>query len=218
MSEDRYKEAGGLPGLAKRFEEGETLVSLGEQFGISRTSIRNDLIQHLELIGYKKVIVTKRRQLHLSKTYDIPRALSFLHKRLRSATGRLAEQLRGLVNVLEQAERNGVRLTARVTTGKTLQFFLSDGERIAIRVGVPLGNRIERLAGFYRFKITPHIETYKYVIFAVSDSSGGMIYIFKPSEIVHIQSLNLRFRPSRRAKFYSKYDYAQDRWGLLANS
>src|ERR1044072_7919012 len=144
---------------------------------------------------------------------DISVLQDLLARRLFKASSEEASKINNILGVLSQAQRNGVQLRGAVSAGGALHFYLRNGREVKIRVATIDDQRREHRLGLHRFKLIPAIASYDFAVFSMMEGLSIVTYIFKTSEIAQLTTLGLRYKWFERK---SVYDYARDRWSILA--
>jgi hypothetical protein len=211
----RYARLGGLARVIRRYEQRDLKFrEIGEAVGCSHEAVRNDFIRFLGQPDYARLRKRIKRPAVEDKCLNIQAAKHLIEERLPSLTEEEQKKATVLSNVLIQAEKSGVQFAVVVKGSGSFRFFLPDGRPISIRVAIPSSDLKEYPLGLHRFKVTPTISSFAFVIFAMLSDQNVVTYIFDTSEINRIRTLALRFKWLERR---SKYDSARNRWSLLLN-
>lgn len=211
----RYKKYNKLGGIEKVFsrlgKRKDPLESIGQIVGVSRQSVRQDIIMffgkeaYLEMKNQRKRLSTKT-EIEL----DLQSTIRFIKQHIDSKNTTLC----CMAEILSRAKRNEVPLITTMiqpfSRKSQLKFKLSNGKKVFVHTALALGNLSEHGIGLHRFR--PRKVDADFYIFGICGEKDSSVYIFKFDEIKHIKSLNLRFKQFEKQ---SKYDYARDRWGIL---
>lgn len=137
---------------------------------------------------------------------------------MKKANGDDAQNLVILKRVLQEIADEKISCRAEVISGGALRLYLPRNDKPAqVRASSVSGNKAEHKVGFERFKISPSVRNYSFVIFAIEHSGNLAIYVFSASEIANLKSLNLRFTDESKYQITrkSKYDKAFRNWKVL---
>jgi hypothetical protein len=157
------------------------------------------------------------RRPKLETRMDISEAIKHLAGLMKDADEASKQELLALSQVLGEINKTGAPVSMSITRFRAKRFTLADGTPVNIRVGVVDGSLNEHAQGIYRFKTSPKTSQSEYSIFAIRGDHKTVCYVFAPSELGDVRSLNLRFRDESKYDMErkSKYDYARDRWSIL---
>ncbi len=208
----RYKDEGGIISVVKQYESGKVTQSgLAKKIGCSRVTVYNDLVRNLGQSQYE--ILKRNRKTNIAKLKEM--TTFQLREVLAGQCGSSNEErlaTRALIEVLTKAEAADVPIIGIQQRTRQIRFYLSREITLQIRVALAMGNRPEHRLGLHRFRVSRAISEYQFAIFAVYNGRTTICYVFKTSQIAHLQSLALRFDHFKRK---SRYDFAREQWSIL---
>lgn len=218
----RYVKLGGIKSVLDRYAKGEIyLVNIASQVGVSRETVRRDLIKHFGgKEGYKtyresvKNAKTKKSRLGRNETIEQ------IQRLIEKTKGEKSRKLNLLRKVLKEFANQDINFCAKFNDSGYPKIYLTDKKTAHIRVSAINWKKPEHKKGIERFKITPKIADYSFAIFAIEHRENLTIYIFRSSQIVNVKSLNLRFSGESKYQMTrkSKYDSAMDNWKILKSA
>lgn len=217
---ERYHKLGGLPSVIESYQAGKlNLKEISEAIGYSKETIRNDIKRQVGESGFNQLMAKKyeTRRAQTEVSMDISEAIKYLAGLMREANKTSKQELLVVAQVLGEINKMGVPLSMSITRYGAMRFALADGTPVGIRVGVVDGSLQEHEKGIYRFKTSPKTSEREFSIFAIRDGNKTVFYLFAPSELGDVRSLNLRYTDESKYDMErkSKYDYARDRWSIL---
>jgi hypothetical protein len=209
----RYDRLGGLLSIAKKYEHREITISdVAREIGCSRGTVYNDFVRYFGSKGYANLqsnrtnIIRRLRELNTLELKEI------ISRKLKKVSANEAQKLATLVDVITEAENHDIKFIGIKSRSGFLRFFLPDGRAVNIRVAIVNNEQREHRLGLHRFRVSSAVSGYDFAIFSIRDNGTTIVYIFRSSEIAHIQSLALRYKWFERQ---SLYDYSRNRWVVL---
>lgn len=221
---ERYRKLGGLSAVMKRYAADElTLQQIGDAIGYTKETVRNDIKSQIGESGLEDLKAQKRearlqtRRLYHERIVNISEAKEHIAGLMSEADERTRKELQALTQVLTEVEKAGIALTVRFTRHGATQFVLANETPVTIRVGIIDGSVKEHKYGIHRFKISQTASEREFTIFVLGYGDKAIFYVFAPSELSGLRSLNLRFTDESKYNIErkSKYDEARDNWKKL---
>jgi hypothetical protein len=216
INEDRvshYDRLGGLRSIAKKYEHREITISdVAREIGCSRGTVYNDFLRYFGEKGYAALQANRTNVVRPLRELNMFEVRESISRRLKKASITKVQKLATLLDVITEAERHNIQLIGIKSRSGFLHFFLPDGRTINIRVAIATNEQREHRFGIHRFRVSSAVSSYDFAIFAIRDNNTTTVYIFRSSEIAHIQSLALRYKWFERQ---SVYDYSRNRWLVL---
>jgi len=210
---DRYSPLGGLRGVVRVLRSrGATLKGIADRVGVSRETVRQDLIKMLGEEGYQEVAAAMRPEPKRDQVMPVADAVAAIRSSGRQSDDR---SMLATAAVLEELASNGVAIEATLMPSSAWRFHV--GVRpLTIRIGFPNENHKEFSMGLFRFKVSG-FSSPEVAVFAMFTGAGSLrclaSYAFLAEELGDIRSLNLRFNFFERE---SKWSYARNRWSALS--
>jgi len=197
----RYEFLGGIERIIDILKKGGTLSGVAQKVGISRETVRLDLIKLMGLEAYKNI---KRKRTNIFSSLDeclsINNEISEKKKMMRQ---RIFKIFKNRLKNLEEI---------KVFKSNYMHIKLKNKKTVLIRFSHINKKLRDYFSGYYRFHITKKIEKFDFVIFILLDEASYNSYLFKAKEIAHLGTLALRFKDNLGGL---KYKFALDDWNIL---
>ncbi len=206
-----YSRLGGLTNTFEAFRSGSmTLYDIGEVEGVSRGTVRNDMIREFGKKTYDKAIETLYPR-RIFRTCSISEAIAVVRQSAHHDGNR---RLLALAATLERISHYAPTVTATNSPFGSWAFELN-GRPLYVRPAIPEERHKEFALGLYRLKVSP-ADVPGVVIIALCAEEPPFrpigVYLFRTEEIDTVRSMHLRF-----ARFGTrfKWEFGWERWALL---
>lgn len=211
---DRYDSIGGIESAYQRYLNREvTLRSLGDLTGVSKQTIRNDLVRFFGLEKYEADIETMRQK-RIGKFTSLQDAIEFVTSKIADRPSKeQREKLRLLAKALSIVGKSlGEGIEIDLTSLRSPCIITRSGRKVSLRFAEVHEKLADYKTGFYRFNIRKIILRFDFVAFIIFYKRKTLIYLLPSREIYNRRSLPLPFKMRPR---HSKYSKALNDWSLL---